>query len=175
MPIRFLVGAWLCAAPLLQAQTHLAVSEILRFTLEETREQIAAGMGPPAQVFSSTPTFFSWLYKTDVQDSHDPSHALVFRKSDGKLISVTRNFHTPVKVDALFPESVTRTYYWPNSQERKWQVRARVLGEDRLLLAMGVEKAGEPTTQLVIIRRSVLQTFFPWLKEQLDAEPSRTR
>jgi len=41
------------------------------------------------------------------------------------------------------------------------------MGNDRLVIAMGVAKPGETTTQVLIIRRSVLGLFLPWLGEQL--------
>jgi hypothetical protein len=35
---------------------------------------------------------------------------------------------------------------------------------------MGVKKEGDTTTQVVVMRRSVLKFFLPWLDEQLTAE-----
>jgi hypothetical protein len=101
-----------------------------------------------------------------VQDLHEHSHLLLFAKSDGKLLAVTRNFHVPVVVDALFPESKSRTHFWPSDTDRQWSVRLRRLGEDRLAIAMGAEKPGDKSTQVVILRRSVLTVLLPWLDRQ---------
>jgi hypothetical protein len=167
MRIGFILGAWLIAASPLFPQTHLSVSELLRFTLEESGQQLTRVLGQPLQVADAGPAHFTWYYQTDVLDKHDHSHLLMFRRSDGKLISVTRNFHLPTSVDALFPDAGSRTYYWPDREKPTWQVRVRPLSGDRLLIAMGVEKKGDPTTQIVVIRRSVLPAFLPWLASEI--------
>jgi hypothetical protein len=41
------------------------------------------------------------------------------------------------------------------------------MGEDRLAIATGTKGPGDLTTQVVIIRRSALKTFLPWLDKQL--------
>ena len=162
-----IIGAWFVASPWLLAQTPLAAAEVLRYSLEETPAQLLRWLGKPVQIADSDSQFLTWYYQTDVQDLHDHSHLLVFSKSSGKLISVTRNFHFPVTVDALFPEAKSQTHYWPTDADRHWSVRVRVLGEDRLAIAMGVRQTGDSTTQVVIIRRSQLKTFLPWLDERL--------
>lgn len=164
------MGAWLLAMPLLHGQTPLAAAELLRFTLEETAAQLTRRLGPPAQVADGDPRFVTWHYQTDVQDLHEFSHLLLFRKSDGKLAGVTRNFHVAVNVDALFPEGKTRTYYWPSERDPQWSVRVRVLGEDRLAVATGVKGPGEKTGQVLIVRRTELRRFLPWLEEQMRKE-----
>ena len=151
-------------------QTLLPVGELLRYSLEETPEQLTRGLGRPAQTGEGSPGYFTWYYKTDVLDQHDFSHLLVFQKADGKLASVTRNFHTPVNVYALFPARSSRTHFWPSEKDPQWAVRVRLLGEDRVLLAMGVKQEGDTTTQVVVMRRSALRSFFPWLHEQLGGK-----
>jgi hypothetical protein len=154
-------------AGLLSGQTPLAVAEILRYSLEETPEQIRRGLGAPVQIAEANAGYVSWSYKTDVLDQHEFSHVLIFEKAQGKLVSVTRNFHTAVSVDALLPEKSSRTYYWPSETDRQWAVRVRQLGEDRLVIGMGVRRAGDATTQVLVIRRSVLRMYLPWLAERL--------
>jgi len=164
-------GVWLIAAPLLRAETPLAAAELLRYTLEETPAQLSRRLGPPVQIADADPRFITWFYQTDVADAHDHSHLLLFRKEDGKLAGVTRNFHIPVNVDALFPEAKSRTHYWPSDTDRQWSVRVRVLGDDRLAIAMGVKAAGQTTNQVIIARRSALRIWLPWLEAQLAAAP----
>jgi hypothetical protein len=169
------MGAWLLAAPLLLPQTPLAAAELLRYSLDETPAQLVRWLGPPVQIADSDAQFVTWYYQTDVQDLHEHSHLLVFRKSDGKLTIVTRNFHLPVQVDALFPAAKSNTYYWPSEGNRQWSVRVRILGEDRLAIAMGTAKAGDTTTQVVILRRAAVRVFLPWLHDQLLALESTTQ
>ena len=117
----------------------------------------------PAQIADSDARYLNWHYQTDVADMHDFSHLLQFRKSDNRLVAVTRNFDIPVSVDALFPAAKTSVRIWPGDPLKKWGVRVRVLGEDRLAIAVGTTKPGELTTQVLIVRRSALRQFFPWL------------
>lgn len=165
-----LLGAWLMATPALRSETPLAVAELLRYTLEETTAQLARRLGPPVQIADADPQFVTWFYQTDVQDMHDHSHLLLFRKSDGKLVGVTRNFHVAANVDALFPATKTKTYYWPSESDRQWSLRVRLLGDDRLAIAMGVKAPGETTGQVLIVRRSALRQFLPWLDGQMRKE-----
>ena len=164
-------GVWLIATPLLRAETPLAAAELLRYTLDETPAQLSRRLGPPVQIAESDPRFVTWFYQTDVVDAHEHSHLLLFRKEDGKLAGVTRNFHIPVNVDALFPEAKTRTHYWPSGTDRQWSVRVRVLGDDRVAVAMGVKAPGQTTNQVIIARRTALRTLLPWLDAQLAAPP----
>ena len=47
-------------------------------------------------------------------------------------------------------------------------VRLRALSPETLLLAIGTSKPGERTAQLILIHRSALKTFIPWLDQQLQ-------
>ncbi len=43
------------------------------------------------------------------------------------------------------------------------------LGQERLLLVFGAAKPEDMTTQVVLIERSVLRVFYPWLADKLKA------
>ncbi len=161
------VGVLLLAGPRLFSQTApaapLQVAEILRYTLEETQAQIARGMGRPAQVNDADPVFLTWHYQTDLIDVHEPTHVLLLRKTTGKLVSVTRNYHYPVNVDVLFPAGKSSIHHWPDAKQPQLSVQVREYAGDRVMIAMGVAKPGQTTTQLIVMRRTALRTFFPWL------------
>jgi hypothetical protein len=157
-------GALLFAAPCLYPQSTLQITEILRFTLEETPQQILRGLGEPVQVNDSEPAFHTWFYQTDAFDKHDHSHILLFSQPAKKLLSVTRNYHLPVNVEALFPAAKSTIHHWPDAKAPQLSVQVREYDGDRVLIAMGVAKPGQPTTQLIVIRRSALAIFFPWLR-----------
>lgn len=90
------------------------------------------------------------------------------RQSDRKLVSLTRNYHEPTLIGALFPASGTKTYYWQNGTQPRWPVRVHLLKDgQRALIAMGAEKAGQKTREVLLIRRSALVSYLPWLAEQL--------
>jgi hypothetical protein len=44
---------------------------------------------------------------------------------------------------------------------------------DRLAIAMGVSKPSDLSTQLLMIRRSAVKTFLPWLAGQLASKQVR--
>jgi hypothetical protein len=42
-------------------------------------------------------------------------------------------------------------------------VHVREYDADLVLIAMGVSKPGKATSQVIVIRKSALKIFFPWL------------
>jgi len=87
--LRLILGASLLAAPWAFSQSPVpAAEEILKFSLEETREQIASVLGQPAQIADASPDYFTWYYQIGVSDNHEHSHLLLFSKKDGKLIAL---------------------------------------------------------------------------------------
>ena len=172
--LRLILGASLLAAPWAFSQSPVpAAEEILKFSLEETREQIVSVLGQPAQIADASPDYFTWYYQIGVSDNHEHSHLLLFSKKDAELISVTRNFEQAAKLDGAFPEKETQTYFWPSAAERTWSVRVREMPGDRLAIAMGVSKPSDLSTQLLMIRRSAVKTFLQWLAEQLASKQVR--
>jgi len=164
-------GAWLLAAPLfflLQAEDKQ--TELLRFSLKEDATTVGQLLGAPAQTGEAGPDHFSWFLQIGMDDHHDYSHVLLFRKQDRQLVSVTRNYEAPQNVDQLFPKASGRTYYWEHAAQPRWPVRVRLLDQERVLVAMGVAQPGERTTQVLLIRRSALPQYLPWLAEQLPRQ-----
>ena len=102
--------------------------------------------------------FQSWQYESDEHEEF--SLTVVFRKSDGKLVSVTRNYEPERNVDALFPEAETTVHQF-NPQ---YGLRLRRLSGGRVLMAMGAPKRGQVTGQMVVMRESELRYFYPWVK-----------
>jgi len=166
-------GVLLAAAlPMLsQTQPSRKTSEILRFTLNESPEEVVKLLGRPEHVDDSVPGFQSWQYETvageDSDDNSPPAWFVCFRAAGRTVLSVTRNFDKPQDVDDLFPPAKTTAYHWPSPGTPQYSLRLRRLSGEVLLLAMGTAKAGERTTQLMVVRQSVLKTFMPWLAEQL--------
>lgn len=163
---------WLLATPLFfyPAQAVENDRELLRFTLDENTTQVAGILGAPAQVGEAGPHHFSWYLQLNVMDNHDYSHILLFRSEDKKLVSVTRDYGEPENVDRMFPVGESRTYYWQNGTQPQWPVRVRMLSGNRVLIAMGVAEPGQRTNQVLLIRRSAMAGYLPWLQEQLTGE-----
>jgi hypothetical protein len=166
-------GALLLAALPLSCQTlqNSKVEELLRFTLNENPQQILTLLGRPNRIEDSAGGFQSWQYEFSADeesgDNSPPAWLVCLSVPKRQVLSVTRNYDTPQDVDGLFTASQTAVYYWPSKGTPQFSVRLRQLSADLVVLAMGTAKPKDRTTQLMLIRRSALKTFMPWLAEQL--------
>ena len=166
-------GALLVAAlPLLcQTPRNGKIQELLRFTLNETPEQIQSLLGRPQRIDDSLAGYQSWQYEFSADEENDdnspPAWLVCLSAAKRQVLSVTRNFDKPQDVDGIFPASQAAVYSWPSRDTPQFSVRLRQLPGEVLLLAMGTSRPGERTTQLIVIRRSALKTFMPWLAGQL--------
>ena len=163
----------LVALPLFcQTPSNKKTHELLRFTLNESPEQIIALLGRPEHVQDSFAGYQSWRYDwppgEENDDNSPPAWIVCIRTDNRQVLSVMRNFDRPMAVDDLFPAAETAVYKWPSKEAPQFSLQLRRLSGESLLLAMGTAKPGDRTSQLVLIRRSALRTFMPWLAEQLQ-------
>lgn len=135
------------------------------FELTESRQEITRRLGPPRLVAEFGPDFVSWQYHLNEGDDHDPSHVLVFRRSTGVLVSVTRFFERERSVEALFPTQIVRYAPATGLGAPAYPFLLRSLPGQRLLMAMGVDNPNHPTGQLVLMHRSVVKEFYPWMAD----------
>ena len=142
-------------------------AETSEFSLGESMEDVARKLGPPKLVADFGAGLRSWQYHLGSGDNHDPSHYLVFRRSSGKLVSVTRNYDPEELVDGLFPGSQTSTHFLRPPTDPPYGVRVRRLPGGRVLLAMGSPKTGQPVSQLVLMLEADLASLYPWLADAL--------
>jgi hypothetical protein len=166
-----LVGALLTAAPLFSqsgADPAVVKGRVQWLTLGESREDLARAMGPPRMIAPFGADFVAYQYQIGGVDHHDYSHQVVVRRSDGTVVSITRNYEPEIVVDEFFPEPETSAY---RCQEcGGYSVRVRKLSGGRLLLAMGVSRPGQRTGQLLLIRESELRVFLPWLAAEMTKQ-----
>ncbi|MEZ5351610.1 MAG: hypothetical protein R2762_03170 [Bryobacteraceae bacterium] len=150
------------------AEPRVEAEAFTWFTLNETQEEIQRLLGAPHLAAEFGADYVSWQYRIAADaDDHDHSHVLVFRKSTGKLVSVTRMYEPERAVDPFFPESESQVHALPGAGKPQYKITVRKLPGERLLVAMGVGKRGDPTGQLTILRRDAVRVFHPWLDEQL--------
>lgn len=178
-----LLGALLIGAPPIFSETrprlHLADPAVKGtafewFRLTETEEDIRKRLGAPHMATPFGADFNSWQYQIGEVDSHDHSHVFVFRRSTRVLVSVTRSYEPERAVDKFFPAAGAVTvHHYPNPEKPEYSVRLRRLSGGRLLMAMGTSRAGQPTGQLVLMHRSAIRAFYPWLDDQLVRLESR--
>lgn len=138
------------------------------FNMSETREQVAEALGQPRMVAAFGSDFVSWQYQIGISDLHEFSHQIVFRKSTGELVSITRNYEPEINVDLFFPDEQTKVHRF-TAKNADFSVRVRRLPGKVLLMAMGSSKTGDKTGQIVLIRESEVRFFHTWLAEQLGA------
>lgn len=170
---RLLIGALMLSAPILwcgsgfPADPILVMGQLRWFTLRESPAEVAAVLGQPILAASTGSDHLSWQFRLDGTDHHEFSHVLVFRKSTGKLVSVTRLYAEERDVDEFFPPMGTTVHHYPGTSVRPFGLRLRRLPGGRLLLAIGSTERGVPTGQLVLVHESELPSLYPWLAEQL--------
>jgi hypothetical protein len=166
-----LLGVLVIAAPLFSQIRRYVDPEVREgvlewFQLDENAENVSRILGTPALMVPFG-DFVSWQYQIGVEDTHEYSHQLVFRKSDGALISVTRNYEHERIVDEWFPQAGTAVYHYPDASHPQYSARVRRLSGGRVLMAMGVSRAGQAASQVTLFRESELKFFHPWLFQQL--------
>src|SRR5262249_25282 len=103
--VPFLLGALLAAAPVFSQQVScsdpLASSAGPKwFQLAESESDVRKCLGQPTMV-ADFGRYRSWQYQIGEVEHDDFSHALIFRKSDGKLVSVTRSYNPERNVDVF--------------------------------------------------------------------------
>jgi len=98
--------ALLIAAPVFSQAQRWAEPRIVDGEPEwllETEAEVRGAMSQPA-MSADFGRYRSWQYRIGGEVEHDDfSHVLVFRKADGRLISMTRNYVPERNVDAFFP------------------------------------------------------------------------
>lgn len=145
-----------------------------RILLADSKEKILKLFGPPKTATHFGNDFQSWQYQIGEGDHDDFSHQVVFRKSSGELVSFTRNYESPQKMLAFFPIAESKAYAYIEAGKPDYPMLVRSLPDGRLLLAVGISKPQQTTTQMVVMRQSELRYFYPWLQKQL-AEYSELR
>src|SRR5712671_123713 len=166
-----LLWALLTAAPVFSQQPARSDPQVSAgifkwFLLDESEAEVRTYLGQPAMV-ADFGAYRSWQYQIGGVEHDEFSHALVFRKSDGKLISISRNYDTERNVDEFFPDGETTTHWFRAAGQPDFAMRVRKLPSGRLLIAVGASKRGQTTSQLVLIRESELPHFYAWLADDL--------
>jgi len=133
------------------------------FELTETKAQVSALLGHPALAAPLNAEFEAWQFQLGDTADEDFSHYLVFRKADGRLVSVARNYDPERNVDLFFPASESSVFTIDGEGSRPFSVRVRRLSGGRILMAMGIARPGQNTGQIVLIHESALRVFYPAL------------
>lgn len=165
--IPVLLWALLLAAPVSSQQALWSDPQVSAegpkwFQLVESESEVRKCLGQPATV-ADFGEYRSWQYQIGEVEHDDFSHALVFRKSDGKLVSLSRNYNPERIVDEFFPTAQTTVHWFHAAGQPDFAARVRRLRGGRVLIAVGTSKPGQTTGQLVLMREDELRHFYPWL------------
>lgn len=171
-----LAGVLLVAAPLFSQPAGFAEPVVENgvlhwFHLTETRAEVSKLLGPPKVVSALGDDLELWQYQIGVaEDDEEFSHHLVFRRSTGKLISASRNFETDRDVEWLFAGGRDSVYWFTGNEGARYGFRVLQLADDRLIVVPGSSAPGKPASRIMLIRRSELKYFFPWLDGEMNAQ-----
>jgi hypothetical protein len=142
---------------------------IADISLSSSKASIQERYGPPEHVREQPSSEF-WDYNFGSPDENDMGFAwsFNFEQPSGRLISVTRTFDQAAPVETLFPAKQGKTATSPGPASIP--VLYRLLDDDRVLLAIGISRSSQPCNQLVLMRRSAVKYFYPWLSSQLSGK-----
>jgi hypothetical protein len=172
------LGALLLAAPLFSqfskwTDPRIADGRMEWFHLLESESEVRARLGQ-SPMMADFGAYRSWQYRIGEELDHDEfTHALVFRKTDGKLVSISRTYAPERNVDAFFPPEETKVCTLSNPGQADFSVRARPLPGGGVLMAIGSSQRGQPAGQIVLMHESELAHFYPWVEVQLKAGKPR--
>lgn len=162
----------LLAAPLLSQTLDPVVhnGEVTWWSLNETPADVNAALGAPSQV-TDFDGYLSWQHRLPgVDHESDVSSQMVFRRSTGRLISVTRTYESDRDVSAFFPPAESSLHAFPDAKHATFRALVRRLPGSRILIASGLASGpGQFSAQLVLLREEELTHFFPWIAESLSA------
>lgn len=156
-----------CVSRLMGADS--SAPPILSIPINSTSSAVQKKFGPPEHVRQQA-SFQIWDYNAGNADENDLGFAwsFYFDEPSGRLTAVTRNFDNAVAVNDLFPAGTAKAAVSPGPTPTK--VLYRPVDGERVLIAVGVSRPSDLCSQVVLLRSSALQYFYPWLSAQLPAK-----
>jgi hypothetical protein len=138
---------------------HRSTPAMVQYTLNETPAMIESKLGPSTH--SAWGRGYSVLEFGDDTSGHNDlgyEWTFYFEQPSGDLLSVTHNVFPPRSVAAFFPAAETRAH-----QHGSMTAISRSLPGDRVLIAVGMTKREDECAQIILVRRSALGRFYPWI------------
>jgi hypothetical protein len=164
--ITFLIA--ICLGCAFTKGADLPAPSIAEISLRTTKAGIQARFGPPAHVRQQR-SFQIWDYALGSTDLNDLGFAwgFYFDEPSGQLTAVTHNLEKATPVMDLFPVGASHAVTSPGPTPT--QVRYRVLDSERVLIAVGLSSPADLCDQVILMRKSAVQFFYPWLSAQLQS------
>lgn len=148
---------------------HESAPSILDFSLGERESDIVKKLGSSEHVSAGTGyRTLDYLLGPEQRSDEDYDWTFYFERPSGSLVSVTRNFAKPVRVAALLKGNGIRSHKYQADPRAPLAALSLTLPGDRVLVAIGLSKTDQVCSQLVLMRRSALPRFFPWIARDLQ-------
>jgi hypothetical protein len=105
----------------------------------------------------------------DTTDHSDLGYEWVFYfdMPSAAMVSATHNSVAGASIKSYFPPTETRVHVYKNGSSTMSAI-SRILPGDRVLIAVGVANPESQCSQMVLIRRSALKRFYPWIAKDLE-------
>jgi hypothetical protein len=139
---------------------------LLQFTLHESVTDIGNRLGSDAH---SVRERGFWVLEFG-EDHNDLGYewTFYFDQPSGELLSVTHNVSPAVNVQPFFPASETHYHQYRQMGSQSMNAISRILPGDRVLIAIGADTRNSTCSQMIMMRRSVLKRFYPWIAAGLN-------
>ncbi len=135
------------------------------FTLAETAADIEKRLGQPQHTAYGR-GYRLWQYVRSYGDHpHDDDRfdlTFYFEMPSGALLSVGREYDTPIALTSLHPASQWKRHAYPNAEKPELLVYSHRLG-NRVVLAIGVDETKLSTGQILVLRAEALPRFYGWI------------
>ncbi len=141
--------------------------KLLSFSLDLTEVALRNRLGDPDHVREQA-AYRVWDYNLGPMDENDMDFgwSFYFEQPSGHLVSVTHNIAKGTTTNGLFAANRSRSIVSP--APGKLPMLYQLIGKDGLLLGVGVSNADQLCNQLILMRRSAVNRFYPWLASQLQ-------
>lgn len=90
-----------------------------------------------------------------------------FDMPGGAMVSAAYNTVAGTSIKSYFPPGATKVHLYKNGTS-SMSALSRILPDNRILIAVGAANPESRCSQLVLIRRSALERFYPWIAKDLE-------
>lgn len=136
-------------------------------SFDSTAAQVQALLGAPDHVREER-TFRVWDYNLGPADENDMGCAwsFFFEEPSGKLLSITHNVAEGVPMKTVFPNGTLHKVTSP--APANLPVLTGSIDGERVVIGIGITSVEQSCSQIIVMRRSALPKFYPWLSKQLN-------
>ena len=137
---------------------------LLEYTLRESAAIVESQLGP--RTHSARGKGYSVLeFGEDSSEHNDLGYewTFYFEQPSGELLSIAHYLPEPRSVAIFFPQGETQFH----RQESGVSAISRLLPGDRILIAIGMARRDSPCSQIILMRRSAVERFYPWIAAEL--------